>query len=138
MSVTSEIVYEGNLRCRATHGPSGGSIVTDAPTDNHGKGEAFSPTDLVGAALATCIVTIMGIFAQRHDLNLEGTTVKVVKEMTSDPRRIGQLTVDISFPVGLTLTDNDRTKLERAAEQCPVKRSLHPDVNVILNYHYPA
>lgn len=131
MSVEMTIVYEGNLRCRATHGPSRVELVTDAPVDNHGKGESFSPTDLVGTALGACILTTMAIVAERNKLDLTGTTVKVVKEMVTQPvRRIGALRVTLAVPAekAANLSESDREKLTHAAEHCPVHRSLHPDV----------
>lgn len=138
MGVEIDIVYEGGLHCRATHGPSGNMLVTDAPVDNGGKGEAFSPTDLVGTALGACIVTIMGLVAQRSGIELHGTKIHVVKEMTAAPmRRIKQLTVTITFPPGLNLSETDRKKLENAAHTCPVKQSLHPDVAIEMRFEYP-
>lgn len=138
MAVTIDIAYTGELRCRATHGPSGESFGTDAPTDNGGKGEAFSPTDLVATALGTCLVTVMGIFAKRSGLDLDGTRVQVVKEMVSDPvRRIGALRVRVTFPAGRRFSEHDRACLERTAHTCPVRQSLHPDVTVEMTFEYP-
>lgn len=129
MSVVIDIVYEGQLRCRATHGPSGTTLATDAPVDNHGKGESFSPTDLVATALGTCMTTIMGIVATRHEIPLEGTRVQVVKEMIQQPvRRIGALKTRIVIPGGASLAEPKRKLLEAAAKQCPVHQSLHPDI----------
>lgn len=129
------ITYEGTLRCTATHGPSGTRIQTDAPTDNMGKGEVFSPTDLVATALATCMVTTMGISAQRHNINMAGTTAKVRKEMVTTPtRRIGTLTVEIAVPT--ELSDDDRSRLRHAALVCPVHRSLHPDVKIPVTFYW--
>jgi putative redox protein len=116
-------VYVGELRCRSSHQPSGTELDTDAPTDNQGKGERFSPTDLVATALSTCMLTIMGIVAERHGWSLEGCSARVEKSMTSEPpRRIALLTVWLSLPEGLD--DRQRAVLQRAAEACPVKRSL--------------
>src|SRR5437762_1539105 len=115
MAVDIDVVYEGQLCCVATHGPSRAQIVTDAPIDNHGKGEAFSPTDLVGAALGTCIMTVMGIVAERHQLDLTGTRVHVTKEMVQQPiRRIGDLIVTVTVPAekAARLSEGDRAKLE--------------------------
>jgi putative redox protein len=138
MSVEIDIVYEGNLRCSATHGPSKQVITTDAPVDNGGKGEAFSPTDLVATAVGTCIVTIMGLLAQRSGLDIDGTRVHVAKEMVAAPhRRIGNLHVTVTMPAGAQLSEVARSKLERAAHLCPVKQSLHPDVNVVMDFVYP-
>lgn len=120
-------VYEGGLRCRATHGPSGNSLITDAPVDNHGKGESFSPTDLVATALGACMATVMGIFAQRHEIDLKGMRITVRKEMTQVPvRRIAKLTTEIQFP--LPESHEHRATLERTALTCPVHASLHPEV----------
>jgi len=138
MAVEIDLVYEGELYCGATHGPSGAQLRTAAPVDNGGKGDQFSPTDLVATALGTCMLTIMGIVAQRTGLDLAGTTVKVVKEMTAVPvRRIGRLGVTITLPAGLALSEKDRTLLENAAEACPVKKSLHPDVVVDTEFITP-
>jgi putative redox protein len=133
--VQINIAYQGQLRCHATHGPSGTTLVTDAPVDNHGKGESFSPTDLVATALGACMLTIMGIVAERHKLDLAGTTVTVQKEMTlAPPRRISKLTVRIAVP--LNLSPDDRTRLENAAHTCPVHRSLHPDIQTPIEFVY--
>jgi putative redox protein len=137
MSVTIEIAYLGDLHCEAVHGPSGQRFTTDAPVDNGGKGEAFSPTDLVATALGTCLTTVMGIVATRHQLDLSDTRVQVIKEMTSVPlRRIGALTATITFPHGARLSTSDRALLERTAELCPVRQSLHPDVHVTMRFEY--
>jgi putative redox protein len=138
MAVTIDIVYTGELHCRTTHGPSGRSFTTDAPTDNGGKGEDFSPTDLLATALGACLMTVMGIFARREGLDLEGTRVQVVKEMVSDPvRRIGALTATVRFPPGRQFSEHDRVCLERTAHTCPVRQSLHPDVKVAMTFEYP-
>ena len=133
--VEISITYEGTLRCKATHGPSGTTINTDAPKDNMGKGEAFSPTDLVATALATCMVTTMGIMAQRHNINMAGTTAKVQKEMVTAPtRRIGRLTVEIAVPA--ELSEDDQHRLRHAALACPGHRSLHPDVKIPVTFYW--
>jgi putative redox protein len=132
--VEINISYEGDLRCRATHGPSGSVLLTDAPTDNMGKGEAFSPTDLVGTAMGTCMLTIMGIAAQSMGVDLRGTTVRVTKEMTPAPRRIARLGVTFNVPV--KLTDEQKQKLQNAAMTCPVHKSLHPDVQVPVEFFW--
>lgn len=125
--VEMTIRYLGDLRCEAIHGPSGAVVVTDAPLDNEGKGESFSPTDLAATSLGTCMLTIMGIVARRHGIDLGGTTVKVRKEMTPQPpRRIARLTVVFSIP--LPGSHEKRELLENAARGCPVHLSLHPDV----------
>jgi putative redox protein len=110
--VEIDLVYQGQLHCQATHKPSGVTLATDAPKDNMGKGESFSPTDLVATALGTCMLTVMGIVAQRHSLKIEGATVSVTKEMTAVPtRRIGKLTVEIRVPT--ELSEDDRRRLVR-------------------------
>jgi uncharacterized OsmC-like protein len=116
------IEYTGDLHCRAVHGPSDDQLATDAPLDNLGKGEAFSPTDLVATALGTCIATTMGIVAQRECVDLRGLTVKVSKEMANDPRRIGRLTTEVHIP--LPSDHPKRELLEQTALGCPVHRSL--------------
>jgi putative redox protein len=132
------MVYEGELRCAATHGPSGNALATDAPVDNGGKGAAFSPTDLVATALGSCMLTMMGIVADRTGLDLTGTRVRVVKEMTADPvRRIGTISVTMTLPAGRQFSVEDRAKIEHAAKICPVKQSLHPSVNVVTEFLYP-
>jgi putative redox protein len=125
--VRIEITYEGALRSTATHTPSSTQLITDAPVDNHGKGESFSPTDLVATALGTCMLTVMGIYAQRHEIDLTGASVVVEKEMASAPvRRIARLGVEIHMP--LAGNHPQREVLERVALTCPVHQSLHPDV----------
>ncbi|MBM4059283.1 MAG: OsmC family protein [Planctomycetota bacterium] len=121
--VTITSTYQGGLRCRAVHGPSGATLLTDAPVDNHGRGESFSPTDLVATALGTCMMTIMGIVADRHGIDLAGTTAETTKEMsTSPPRRIATLRTRITVP--LPADHPQRELLERAALTCPVHESL--------------
>ena len=133
--VEIDAVYEGQLHCTATHGPSGATLPTDAPKDNMGKGEAFSPTDLVATALGTCMLTTMGIVAQRHNIDLSGARVRVSKEMVSQPqRRIGRLGVEIAVPKDLS--QDDRQRLENAALHCPVHRSLHPDVQIPVTFRW--
>lgn len=125
--VSIAIRYEGDLRCTATHGPSGQSLHTDAPVDNHGRGESFSPTDLVATALGACMATIMGIVAERHKIDLRGMTVEVVKQMSTDtPRRIVKLSTTIRLP--LPADHPRRALLENAALTCPVHQSLHSDI----------
>jgi uncharacterized OsmC-like protein len=131
------IDYLGGLRCEATHGPSKNKLLTDAPVDNHGKGESFSPTDLVATALGTCMSTVMGIFATRHEIDLRGMKVSVIKEMTQVPvRRIARLTTEIALP--LPPTHPHREALERAALTCPVHQSLHPDVEKPVTFVWTA
>ncbi|HWB53451.1 MAG TPA: OsmC family protein [Tepidisphaeraceae bacterium] len=133
--VQSSVEYQGQLHCNITHGPSGVSISTDAPKDNMGKGESFSPTDLVGAALASCIITTMAIVARRHNLELSGVTATVQKEMIADPqRRIGRLPVEIRIP--MQLDPEMKKRLENAAHACPVKKSLHPLIEAPIIFHW--
>ena len=133
--VPIEAVYEGDLRCRATHGPSKAELLTDAPVDNQGKGESFSPTDLVATALGTCIATTMGIFAKRHDIDLRGMRVSVKKEMVQQPsRRIGRLATEVHVP--LPANHPHRAALENAAVTCPVHRSLDSAVEIPIAFHW--
>lgn len=134
--VRIEAIYRGGLRCEATHVPSGTTLVTDAPIDNHGRGESFSPTDLVATALGTCMLTVMGIVAKRHGIPLEGARVTVDKKMALDPeRRIGRLAVEIRLPIALE--PHQRGLLERAALSCPVHRSLGSGVEIPVEFVYP-
>ncbi|WP_019946964.1 OsmC family protein [Hymenobacter aerophilus] len=126
--------YAGQLRTEATHAGSGNSILTDAPTDNQGRGEAFSPTDLVCAALGSCMMTIMGIVAERHSLDLTSTTWDTTKHMLSDPRRIGQ--IDLTFRLPAALPQKERDLLERAAKTCPVALSLNPEIKQQVQFLY--
>ena len=133
--VEIHIDYEGDLHCNALHLPSGNRLATDAPVDNNGRGEAFSPTDLVATALGTCMATIMDMVAKRKDLDLSGMTVKVRKTMSDDlPRRIRCLEVDLGVP--LPADHPDRKLLESAALACPVHHSIHPDIEVVLNWEW--
>jgi uncharacterized OsmC-like protein len=125
--------YAGGLRCQAVHGPSGATLFTDAPVDNHGKGESFSPTDLVATALGACMMTIMGIVAERHGLNLTGMKAETVKEMTKEPpRRIASLRTRLTIP--LSADHPQRAMLEQAAHTCPVHKSLHPDIDAAIEF----
>lgn len=133
--MTSEIIYQGQLRTHAVHLQSGNEIITDAPTDNHGKGEAFSPTDLVATALGSCMLSIMGIYANQHQLSIEGTRASITKVMASEPRRISEVHVNITIPTG-SLTDIERKKLENVALACPVAKSLHPDIKQVVKFEY--
>lgn len=133
MTVTITSTYLGGLRCSSSHGPSGATLLTDAPRDNQGKGEAFSPTDLLATALATCILTILGIVAERHGLRIEGSEVRVEKTMTSDgPRRVALLEAWINLPS--QLEPDQRDLLRRAGESCPVKLSLEGAVPMRLHW----
>src|SRR4051812_44137482 len=134
--MTSQVKYKGGLRTTATHLQSGTVIETDAPTDNQGKGERFSPTDLVVAALGTCMVTTMAIKARTLDIELDGTRVEVSKIMVSDPRRIGKIIAHVFFPAGLNLDGKQKDLLERTARTCPVERTLHPDVELDMEFNW--
>ena len=135
--MTATIQYEGNLRCSAKHLQSGTSIETDAPTDNRGKGERFSPTDLVCTALGTCMITTMGMKAMDMEVELKGTTIEVKQHMIADPRRIGKIDVVVTFPLDLGLSEKDQIILQRVADICPVIKSLHPDIELNIKYHWP-
>ncbi|UYQ91545.1 OsmC family protein [Chitinophaga horti] len=125
---TAEIVYNGELRTTSTHVRSGTVVETDAPVDNNGKGERFSPTDLVSSALGSCMMTLMGISAKQHNWNIDGTKISILKIMGTDPRRITGVNVEITFPAGHGLGEKERAILERTALTCPVAKSLHPDI----------
>ncbi len=135
MSVHIECSYEGDLHCSAVHGPSGGTLTTDAPADNHGLARTFSPTDLVATAIGTCMLTVMGIDARPRHISLDGARAIVEKEMTkTPPRRVERLTVRLLLPASLDA--KERAAVERTARTCPVAASLHPDVNVALIFEY--
>lgn len=134
--VRIDVAYQGGLRCEATHGPSGQTLITDAPVDNHGKGESFSPTDLVATALGTCIATIMGIVAEREKIDLTALRITVQKEMSAEPpRRIAKLITRIEMPNGLT--EQQRAKLEKTAHTCPVHQTLQGKVDMPVEFVYP-
>ena len=131
----SKAKYKGELRTEAEHLRSGKTIITDAPIDNQGKGEAFSPTDLVATALASCMMTIMGIVAERDEIELEGTIAEVEKIMAKNPRRIGEIKIKIKF--SQKLNRDERDKLERAAKSCPVSGSLNHNLKETVEFIYP-
>jgi len=131
--VPIRIEYQGDLHCKAVHGPSGTVLTTDAPKDNQGRGESFSPTDLVAAALGSCILSMMGILARAQSIDISGTTAMVEKEMVNTPvRRIQKLAVKIHVPH--QLGDEQKKKLENAAHTCPVHKSMHPDVQMPIEF----
>lgn len=132
--VTSKVTYLGDLRTTSVHLRSGNTIITDAPTDNHGRGEAFSPTDSVANALATCMLTVMGIKAWDLDVDFTGSTADVTKIMGTDPRRITE--IHVTFTMELSTDEKTRTILERTALTCPVYFSLHPDIKkeIVFNW----
>ena len=130
----ANIVYQNNLRTETEHITSGEKIITDAPVDNNGKGEAFSPTDLVATALGSCIITIMAISANKYDIDMSGTNASVKKIMGSDPRRISEISIEINM--NKNIEEKDRKRLERSALTCPVHRSLHPDLEKKIRFIY--
>jgi putative redox protein len=133
--VEIQFAYEGNLRTSAIHEPSGARLITDAPKDNQGEGQSFSPTDLVATALGTCMLTIMGIAARTHKIDISGATARVQKEMVTQPlRRIGKLTVEITVP--RPLSEENQRRLRDAAMHCPVHQSLHPDVQIPVTFRF--
>jgi len=134
--VEIKIKYDGDFRCTATHSPSGITFTTDLPVDNHGKGESFSPTDLVATALASCYITTMAIAAEERGINMKGTTCSIEKYMSDDkPRRVAKLIAVITFPEGIPL--HTRGILEAVATHCPVCKSIHPDIDVDMRLHFP-
>ena len=133
--MTSVVIYQGYLRTEAKHVASGSTLETDAPTDNHGKGERFSPTDLVATALASCMCTIMGIAARTHEIDIDNVSCEVTKIMAANPRRIGEIKVDMHFP-NKTYDDKQKKILEHAALTCPVFESLHPDLKKTVSFNW--
>lgn len=131
--MTSKAIYLGELRVEATHLKSGEIMITDAPTDNNGKGEAFSPTDTVATALATCMLTIMGIRAAKKNVNIQGATAEITKTMASDPRRISKIEILVKMPK-IGIDENFQELLEMAAKSCPVAKSLHPDIEQVIQF----
>lgn len=131
--MTAKLEYTGELHCHCTHLQSGSSIETDAPTDNRGKGERFSPTDLLCVSLGTCMITTMGIKATDMNIELKGTTLDVTKHMASEPRRIAQIDIVLHLPA-LNLSEKERTILQRTGDNCPVMKSLNPDMEVNIEY----
>ena len=131
---TSKVIYKGDLRTESTHLQSGTTILTDAPTDNHGRGEAFSPTDMVANSLATCMFSIMGIKAKAMDIDLVDSTAEVTKIMQAEPRKISEIIV--SFEMNAVVDEKSKTILERAAMTCPVFLSLHPDIKKTVSFNW--
>ena len=134
--MTSTVIYAGELRTVATHLQSGSVIETDAPLDNQGKAERFSPSDLVATALGSCMMTIMGIKARDMAVDLTGVRISIQKIMKADPRRIGGIHLEVDFPDGLQADEKQRTILERAAHTCPVIYSLHPDIEIKVAFNW--
>ena len=133
---TSKVTYLGNLRTECEHLRSGSTYITDAPLDNNGKGEAFSPTDTVATGLANCMLTMMGIKAREMEVNLEGSVATVTKIMASNPRRISRIEVVLNLPD--PITEKNKTILERTANTCPVHQSLHPDIEKVVDFVWGA
>ncbi len=133
--MTAEIIYRGELRNELTHALSGNQILTDAPIDNQGKGDAFSPTDLVAAASGACALTIIGIAARTHGFNIDGTKIEVTKVMAANPRRISEIHLDFQFPTN-NYSDKEKQVIERSASTCPVMLSIHPDIKKDLKFSY--
>lgn len=133
--VTIETVYVGLLRTKALHVLSGMEIITDAPPDNQGKGEAFSPTDLLAASLGSCMLTIMGIAARDHNFDMDGTTVAITKVMGTNPRRVIEIRVDLKFPHP-DYTDQQKRIIEYSAHNCPVAKSLHSDILQKVTFNF--
>jgi uncharacterized OsmC-like protein len=133
--MTTEIIYKGELRTDCKHLQSGTVIETDAPTDNNGKGQRFSPTDLIATALGSCILTTMAI-KMESEIDLAGTKVEVTKVMAANPRRIGEIKIAIYFPENLQVDDRQKTMLENLAHACPVSKSLHPDLKQTFRFFY--
>ena len=136
--MTSTVIYEGDLRTVAQHLQSGTKIETDAPTDNQGKGERFSPTDLVATALGACMATTMGIKARDMQVDLRGMKLSIQKIMKPDPRRIAGVNVIFDFPAELVVDEKQKTILERTAHTCPVMVSIHPDMEVKIEFNWTS
>lgn len=133
---TVRTIYQGNLRTRAKHLQSGNELITDAPTDNHGRGEAFSPTDLLATALGSCMLSIIGIAANTHGFNIDGTEVKITKIMASNPRRVAEVEVEFFFPKTQSYSKKEKILIEKAALECPVAKSVHPDLKQTVSFNY--
>ena len=134
--MTAKIIYKGTLRCEASHLQSGSIIETDAPTDNRGKGERFSPTDLLCVSLGTCIVTTMGIKAEDMGIDLTNTGIEVTKHMLPEPRRVGKIEIKLFFEKSLMVEEKDKIILERIGNNCPVTKSLNSDMEVNIEYNW--
>jgi len=135
-SMTSQVIYKGGLRTLASHLQSGSTIETDAPTDNHGMGARFSPTDLIGTSLASCILTTMAIRAKDLDSKLIGVSIETEKFMEVNPRRISRIDIHFSWPDGIIFSEEERNRLNEIALSCPVKESIHPNILLNINYNW--
>jgi uncharacterized OsmC-like protein len=133
--ITIKTIYTGDLQTIATHVRSGKTLVTDAPVDNQGKGENFSPTDLLAASLGSCTMTIIGIAARNHNFSVDGTRMEITKIMAENPRRVAEVVIDYFFPPN-SFSDREKAIIENAARTCPVARSLHPDLRQTLRFNY--
>ncbi|RYG21965.1 MAG: OsmC family peroxiredoxin [Chitinophagaceae bacterium] len=132
---TSKITYIGNLSTSAVHLKSGTAIITDAPVDNQGKGEAFSPTDLLATSLGNCMLTIVGIAARTHGFSIDGTTAEITKIMGENPRRVTEIVVDLQFPAN-NYSEKEKEIIERSARTCPVAYSVHPDIKQNITFGF--
>jgi len=132
---TSKIIYTGELRTQATHLASGTTIITDAPVDNHGKGQAFSPTDLLATSLGNCMLTVMGIAANTHKIDMDGATAEITKVMAANPRRVSEVHVTLTMPAK-GYTDKEKSILENTGRTCPVALSLHPNIVQDIKFIY--
>ncbi len=132
--MTSKVTYTGNLRTTCVHLKSGSQYITDAPTDNHGMGQSFSPTDTVATGLATCMLTMMGIKSRDMEVELANSTAVVTKHMAADPRRISRIDIDLQLPAGISV--KNRKILEHTANTCPVNQSLHPDIERFITFNW--
>ncbi len=131
---TLKTKYLGNLRTEITHLQSGNVVITDAPVDNNGKGEAISPTDMLAGSLGSCMITLIGISAQAHGFCVDGTELTITKVMATEPRRVSEIHIDLEFPSDYT--DKEKKIIEAAANTCPVEHSLHPDIKRVINFIY--
>ena len=132
---TANITYSGELRTKAVHIKSGNTIITDAPTDNHGKGEAFSPTDLLSTSFAACALTIIGIAAEEHKFSIDGTTVNMTKIMAENPRRVAEIVLEFTFPPN-NYSEKEKKIIDYCVRTCPVSQSIHPDIKQTVIYNF--
>ena len=135
-SMTSQVIYKGELRTLASHLQSGSTIETDAPTDNQGMGARFSPTDLIGTSLASCMLTTMAIKAKELESRLIGVCIDTEKIMQANPRRISKIDIHFSWPNGISFSEDEKSRLNEIALSCPVKESIHPDITININYNW--
>jgi len=134
--ITIQTKYLGDLRTESIHMQSGQTLLTDAPLDNNGRGEAFSPTDLLAASLATCMLTVMGIAARHYHIHIEETTCSVIKVMAAEPRRVSAVYIEFNFPKGQQYSNKEKAILERAALTCPVAKSVHPELLQQVEFNF--